>query len=185
MEHRFMQYFAEHLAKDNWQVIRFVFPYMIQISETGKTRPPNPQAILLECWQQKISQYRSSGKLVLAGKSMGGRMASIIVDNVNADGLIVFGYPFHPPKKPLKLRTEHLQDLQTTSLFLQGERDTLGDREEVSHYSLSQKIKIEWLVDGDHSLKPRKKSGYSELDNWQHAIKCCDTFLDKILSGSH
>ena len=183
MEHRFMQYFAENLVSDDWQVIRFEFPYMQQIRDSGKRRPPNPQAILLEYWQQKITQYRPKGKLVLAGKSMGGRMASMVADDCNLDGLLVFGYPFHPPTKPEKLRTAHLKALKTTSLILQGERDTLGSREEVSHYSLSKNINIKWLVDGDHGLKPRKKSGLSESDNWQIALTSCDKFLNMILQG--
>jgi len=184
MEHHFMQYFAQNLTNDDWQVVRFEFPYMQQMRETGKRRPPNPKSVLLEYWHQKIVQYRRKGKLVLAGKSMGGRMATMIADDLSADGLLIFGYPFHPPGKPEKLRTEHLHALQTPCLILQGERDNLGNREEVSAYLLSKNIELEWLVDGDHGLKPRKKSGFSERDHWQHAIHTSRDFLNTILKRS-
>ncbi len=180
MEHRFMQYFAEKLSTHHWKVVRFEFPYMQQMRVSGKRRPPNPQKVLIQSWLDKVSQYSGKGKLVIAGKSMGGRMASMIADEVDADGLIVFGYPFHPQKKPQKLRTQHLESLQTSSLFLQGERDSLGNREEVSGYKLSSSITLEWLLDGDHGFKPRSKSATTEIENWQLAVGHCNHFLLSI-----
>ncbi len=180
MEHRFMAFFAEQMAISGWKVIRFEFPYMQQIRQTGNKRPPNPQKLLLESWREKIKQFRGSGRLVIAGKSMGGRMATIIADEMKADGLVVFGYPFHPTGKPEKLRTAHLMELAIPSLFLQGERDSLGNREEVNHYSLSDCIQLKWLTDGDHGLKPRNKSGHTELQNWQQAAHFVTDFLNKL-----
>jgi len=180
MEHRFMQYFAENLAFDGWRVIRFEFPYMQQIRKTGTRRPPNSQKDLIASWLDQVTQFRCQGKLVVAGKSMGGRMASMIADDVGADGLIVFGYPFHPPKKPHKLRTQHLLKIKTPSIFLQGERDSLGNKIEVSGYSLADNILLRWLVDGDHSFKPRKKSGLSEMENWQQALAWCRDYLTQL-----
>ncbi len=182
MDSVFMDYFAKGMAIKNWQVIRFEFPYMQQIRKTGKRRPPNIQKILLQCWLEKIEQFRPSGKLIIAGKSMGGRMASMVLGQpqINIDGLLVFGYPFHPPGKPEKLRTEHLQGLKICSLFLQGERDTLGNIEEVADYTLSKNIQLEWLPDGDHSFKPRKKSGFTEQQNWQQALQKVNQFQQQI-----
>jgi predicted alpha/beta-hydrolase family hydrolase len=76
-------------------------------------------------------------------------------------GLVCLGYPFHPTGAPDKLRTAHLEGLRTPSLFVQGERDPFGTREEVEGYALSPAIRFEWLPDGDHSFKPRKASGHT------------------------
>jgi predicted alpha/beta-hydrolase family hydrolase len=89
-------------------------------------------------------------------------MASLIADEVGADALICLGYPFHPPGKPDRLRTDHLLALQTPTLIVRGERDPFGRREEVDCYPLSQAIQVLWTEDGDHDLKPRKRSGITQ-----------------------
>ncbi len=96
---------------------------------------------------------------VLGGKSMGGRMASLIADQTGAAGLVCLGYPFHPPGRPERLRTEHLAMLRTPTLICQGERDPFGRPDEVARYDLSHAIRLAWIPDGDHSFKPRKRSG--------------------------
>ncbi len=187
MDTDFMNYFADGLSakasekeQKSWQVIRFEFPYMQQRRLNGSKRPPNTQKVLLESWQDIVNKYRPEGKLVLAGKSMGGRMASLIADSLRVDGLILFGYPFHPPGKPEKTRTQHLEKLQTKTLILQGERDALGNKDEVAGYQLSPQIEIFWLADGDHGLKPRKKSGFTTQQNWQLALDQSRSFLAEI-----
>ena len=112
---------------------------------------------------------------------MGGRIASLIADEVQATGLICLGYPFHPVGKPDKLRTEHLETLKTPTLIVQGERDNFGKRDEVGGYKLSKKIKVEWITDGDHSLKPRKASGLTQEENWQTGVEAIEKFLKRIL----
>ena len=111
---------------------------------------------------------------------MGGRMASMIADETAARGLICLGYPFHPPGSPEKLRTKHLALLKTPALILQGERDPFGTREDVGSYELSPSIRVEWLKDGDHSFKPRAKSGVTEQGNLDHAVK----FICEFVCGS-
>ena len=101
---------------------------------------------------------------------MGGRVASMIADELHAEGKIVglvcLGYPFHPPAKPQQLRTKHLAGLKTPALICQGTRDEFGTRDEVAGYTLSPSIEILWLEDGDHDLRPRKSvSGFSALDH--------------------
>ena len=101
---------------------------------------------------------------------MGGRVASMVADELHAAGkiagLLCLGYPFHPPAKPEQLRTEHLAGLKTPTLICQGTRDEFGTRDEVSGYALSDRIEILWLEDGDHDLKPRKSvSGFSAADH--------------------
>src|SRR5262249_24203016 len=93
------------------------------------------------------------------GKSMGGRIASLIADEAVSQGLVCLGYPFHPPGRPQNLRVEHLRHLRTPALIVQGTRDSLGSREEAGGYELSPRIRIAWIDDGDHSFKPTKRSG--------------------------
>jgi predicted alpha/beta-hydrolase family hydrolase len=97
--------------------------------------------------------------LIVGGKSMGGRVASMLADSAGVDGVVCLGYPFHPPKKPDRLRTQHLETLRTPTLIIQGERDPFGNRQEVEAYPLSPAIRVRWMTDGDHGLKPRKRSG--------------------------
>ena len=169
MDTPFMETFAQGLGERGFRVARFEFPYMAERRLTGKKRPPNPARILTECWQAVIDEL-GPDNLIISGKSMGGRYASMIADAAKIKGLVCLGYPFHPPGKPDKLRVEHLQALTTPALFLQGTRDTLGNQEDVAGYSLSSAITLHWLEDGDHGFKPRKKSGRTEPQNWNQAI---------------
>jgi predicted alpha/beta-hydrolase family hydrolase len=86
---------------------------------------------------------------------MGGRMASMIADEVGARALVCFSYPWHPPGKPEQPRTAHLKELRTPALILQGTRDPFGSPQEVASYTLSPSIRIDWLEGGDHSLRGR------------------------------
>ena len=118
---------------------------------------------------------------------MGGRVASLLLDELAAShgvrGCLCLGYPFHPPGKPLTLRTEHLASLQTPTLILQGERDTFGKRDEVGSYALSPRVQLEWIPSGDHSFKPTQSSGLSEAENWATAVALSDQFKRELISG--
>ncbi|TCL64139.1 hypothetical protein EV286_11574 [Rhizobium sp. BK251] len=160
---------SEALADNGIKVARFEFEYMAQRRRSGKVKPP-PRA------EQLLGEYRdaverlNAGRLVIGGKSMGGRVASMVADELyragKVKGLICLGYPFHPIGKPDQLRTAHLERLQTPTLIFQGTRDPFGTPEEVATYQLSKSIDIHWLEDGDHDLKPRKKiSGFSTQDH--------------------
>ena len=134
MDSPFMVYFAEQLAAKGIRVLRFEFPYMAERRETGKKRPPDRQPKLLTSWRQIYEGAGFTGKAFIGGKSMGGRMASLIADELSPAGLICLGYPFYAPGKPDKPRTEHLESLKTPALILQGERDAMGNREAVEGY---------------------------------------------------
>jgi len=84
---------------------------------------------------------------------------------------------FIPPGKPDRLRVEHLETLHTPTLIVQGERDALGNKDEVRGYDLSSEIEICWLPDGDHSFKPRKTSGRTVEENWQNGVEAVVTSL--------
>jgi predicted alpha/beta-hydrolase family hydrolase len=155
MDTPFMNLVASGLAERGIRVVRFEFPYMAARRTSGKRGAPDRQPVLLDTFRSLVDEYGGGAKVFIGGKSMGGRMASMIADDVGAHGLIVMGYPFHPPGKPQQLRTEHLQSLQTPALILQGTRDAFGNRAEVDKYDLSEAIRVEWMEGGDHSLKGR------------------------------
>ena len=95
-------------------------------------------------------------KVIIGGKSLGGRIASMVADDLGAAGLVCLGYPFHPIGKPDQLRTAHLLEMRTPTLIVQGTRDQFGTRDEVARYEISPNIEIFWVEDGDHDLKSRK-----------------------------
>ena len=181
MDVPFMNFFAAGLADRGHRVVRFEFPYMATKRSTGKNKPPDREPVLRATWLTVIELVRASGRrngrLVIGGKSMGGRIASLIADEAGVDGLICLGYPFHPVGKPDKLRVEHLGNIKTPTLIVQGERDTFGDHNEVEGYELSSAIQVKWVQDGDHSFKPRKSSGRTEQQNWETALDEIEAFL--------
>lgn len=183
MDHRSMTYFAEALAGRGLRVARFEFPYMAMRRETGRKRPPDRLPVLLETWTGVIEQLSARSRLVIGGKSMGGRIASLVADgarDLGIDGLVCLGYPFHPPGRPEKTRTAHLAGLGTPTLIVQGERDALGSKSEVAGYRLSEAIEVHWLDDGDHGFKPRKASGRTEDENWREAVDRIAGFVEGL-----
>jgi predicted alpha/beta-hydrolase family hydrolase len=177
MDSSFMQCVAAGVAASGIRVVRFEFPYMQRRRETGKGGPPDPPRILMQCFRDTIDELGGGDRLVIGGKSMGGRIASMVADEAGARGLVCLGYPFHPPGDPEKTRTGHLENLRTPTLILQGTRDTFGRPEDVAGYRLSPAIRIEWLEDGDHSFKPRVRSGLTEADNLRRAIGLVTEFI--------
>ena len=178
MDTPFMYTIAVGVAEAGIAVIRFEFPYMARRREDGKRRPPDRQPVLLDTWRAVFSSTASAG-IAIGGKSMGGRMASLIADEVGAAGLVCLGYPFHPPGKPDRLRTEHLATMQTPTLILQGERDPFGTKAEVDGYELANTIEVQWLGDGNHDLAPRKKSGRTHEQNLEEAVAGIIGFLSR------
>ena len=179
MDSEFMQNMAQSLAERGVAVLRFEFAYMAARRLDGKKRPPNPQVKLLEQWREVYAQVRQqvAGPLAIGGKSMGGRMASLLADELGADALVCLGYPFYAVGKPEKPRVEHLAGLNTPTLIVQGERDALGNRVAVAGYELSPSIEVMWLVAGDHDLKPLKASGFSHEQHLEAAAVQVARFL--------
>jgi predicted alpha/beta-hydrolase family hydrolase len=169
MDSRSMTAIANSLASVGLRVVRFEFGYMAG-RRAGIRKPPPRADTLIPEYRVAIETLNASSPLIIGGKSMGGRVASLLADEAfqqgKADGLLCLGYPFHPPLKPTQLRTKHLETLKTPALIVQGTRDEFGTRDEVSAYPLSDSIEIRWLEDGDHDLTPRKKvSGFSAADH--------------------
>lgn len=195
MDHEFMTAVASGLAKQGIRVVRFDFPYMVKRREDGKKRPPDRQPKLLLDFQQHINAF-SDGKLVIGGKSMGGRMASIMVSDVAAEspdvenctakvqGVACLGFPFHPPGKPENFRGEHLKVATLPTLILQGERDTFGTRPEVEGWEYADSVAVKFLPDGDHSFKPRKASGYTEQQNRDRTVELLAAFIKECVDAA-
>ena len=176
MDSPFMTAFAEGLGRRGLRVARFEFPYMAARRGDGRKRPPDGQAKLLESWRQAVAALQPA-RLAIGGKSMGGRMASLVADELGAAGLICLGYPFHPPGKPERLRTAHLEAIESPTLIVQGTRDPFGARAEVRDYGLSDALRLHWAEDGNHDLAPRKASGRSAEENWSEAMDAVAGFL--------
>lgn len=185
MDSKSMTAAAEALAFTGFRVARFEFGYMANRRKTGSRRPP-PRAEKLDGeYIAAVEQLGWRGPLVIGGKSMGGRVASMVADELHSKGkiagLLCLGYPFHPPRKPENLRTAHLASIQTPTLICQGTRDEFGTRNEVADYGLSPQIDILWLEDGDHDLKPRKSiSGFSAADHLETMAAMVSDWVDKL-----
>ncbi len=178
MDSPFMDAFAKGLAAEGLRVARFEFPYMERRRRDGTKSPPDRAPVLLDCFRDVIKEFKP-GSLIIGGKSMGGRIASMVADDCGVRGLVCLGYPFHGPGKPVGNRLDHMKRIRTPTLICQGERDSFGTKLEVQQYEMSGNIRVEWLMDGDHSFKPRKASGLSELDNWRKAIKITAAFAHR------
>jgi predicted alpha/beta-hydrolase family hydrolase len=180
MDSPFMNTIAAGLGAAGIRVARFELPYMRRRRETGERRPPDREPVLRQAWLEAIAALGGGGRLVIGGKSMGGRMASLVADEAAVRGLVCLGYPFHPPGQPDRLRTAHLRDLRTPTLIVQGTRDALGTREEVAGYDLSPAIRVVWLEDGDHSFKPRASSGHKEREHLAAAVAAVGEFIGAL-----
>ena len=181
MDHGFMEKITVLLNERRLNVLRFNFPYMDKRRLDGKRYPPDRMPKLLACYQDIINGHGSDLPVFLAGKSMGSRVAATLAGEVQAKvkGVICLGYPFHPQKKPEKLRLEPLQETLLPTLIVQGERDALGSKEEIAGYQLSDLCELVFFSDGDHDLKPRVKSGFSQDQHLQSAADEILRFIDE------
>ncbi|WP_114324704.1 alpha/beta family hydrolase [Candidatus Colwellia aromaticivorans] len=187
MHHEFMEKVSVLLNKANINVVRFNFPYMDKRIALGKRYPPDRMPKLIDCYKRVIDDFSVADSqqamlpLFIGGKSMGSRVAATIAadDDIAMliQGVFCIGYPFHPTKKPEKLRLEPLQNTQRTVLILQGDRDTLGSQVEIEQYEVSPLCHTIFLPDGDHSLKPRVKSGYTHQQHIETAVNAIVTFI--------
>jgi uncharacterized protein len=191
METRFLAEMADLLATRGIRVLRFEFAYMASQRATGKRRPPPKADKLTGEYRsavaralEHLAESGSTARLSIGGKSMGGRVASLVADELHGGGsvvgLVCLGYPFHPPGTPEATRTAHLEALRCPTLVIQGERDPFGSRAEVEGYSLAPAIRIAWMGDGDHDLGPRGGSGFTRKGNLAAAADAIAGFLGEI-----
>ena len=135
-------------------VVRFNFRY----TDKGSRRPdPMPQ--LRACYESVVERFRSDKKLLIGGRSMGGRVASMLAaDGFACDGLLLFAYPLHPAGQPEKLRDAHLPRINVPVLCFNGTRDALCRRDLMERALTTVKApwRMHWLEGADHSLKGEK-----------------------------
>ncbi|MFT6373122.1 MAG: putative alpha/beta-hydrolase family hydrolase [Gammaproteobacteria bacterium] len=172
MHSHFMNTITRELMAHSIDVIRFEFDYMAQRRTGGSKRPPPKMPILVKQFEQVCQHILTCEKLpvFIAGKSMGGRVASLLAASSRMPaaihGVACLGYPFHPPKELDNTRIEHLPEITKPLIIVQGTRDALGNADEVQGYNLPSHIKIHWLTAADHDFEPLKSSGLTQ----QHSI---------------
>ncbi len=191
----FMELVAGLLAAEGLRVTRFEFGYMAKRRKTGKRAPPPKAERLIEEYIAAVDQVRTDmpagQRLVIGGKSMGGRVASLVAERLHGDGraagLVCLGYPFHPPGKPDQLRTAHLTAMRCPALIVQGDRDPFGSRDEVmamvNDGSVAESISLCWAPDGDHDLGPRGSSGFTRKGNMAGAVAAVAAFCNGLGAG--
>lgn len=170
---RFMTAFAEALAALGVSVLTFDFPYVQQ-----KRRVPDRPPVLEAAWRAVLAGAATQGLIpargcAIGGKSMGGRIASQILAAPGAEtapvrGLVLLGYPLHPPGRPEQRRVAHLPELRLPVLVVQGERDAFGTPDEVRTAFAAAHGPVELMVieGGDHSFKvPRGKEPQTAADD--------------------
>ena len=181
MDSDFMAYFADALAQRGLRVARFEFPYMAERRASGRKRPPDRAPVLLEIWRAVTAHFGAANTIV-AGKSMGARIGSLVASELEAAGTpvagcVYLGYPFHAPGKPMGSRDIPLADARTPTLLIQGERDPFGSRAEMDAYAFGPGVRLHLIADGDHSLVPRKSSGRTREQNWNEAVAAIAAFV--------
>jgi len=177
MQSPFMTFFHKELFERGFATVRFNFDYM-----DAKRQVPDPQPKLRaryrEVVQGVLSEHKPS-RLIIGGKSMGGRIASYIAaDEPGVDGLVFLGYPLHAPGKTNQLRDEHLYALKLPMLFISGTRDTLAQRDLLQNVvdKIGANATLVWVEGGDHSLKRGKKDSESlkqavdTIDRWIYGL---------------
>jgi len=184
MDSPFMEHIARELAAAKLSVARFEFPYMARRRQTGSRTPPDRAPVLLDCFRQAVSQLGAASELAIGGKSLGGRMATLLADELGVAAVVCLGYPFHPPGRPDKTRTEHLRALATPCLIVQGTRDPFGTQRDVAQYVLSRRIRITWIEDGDHDLSPRRSAGFDRDAARAQVVRAVADFVHARAGGA-
>lgn len=186
MDSDFMNAIAEGLGKSGVRVTRFEFPYMAQRREGGSRRPPDRAPKLLASFKEAMATCGPCPHgLWISGKSMGGRMATLLAAETPDPtlpaiaGCLCLGYPFHPPGKPDRLRTDHLAAITQPVLIVQGARDPFGTAEELPGFNLPDGFETQILEDGDHSFKPRKRSGRTHTQALAEAVNAMTVFMER------
>jgi predicted alpha/beta-hydrolase family hydrolase len=174
--------FGAHLARTlpaaGITVVRFQFPYM-EAGRSGPDRPP----VLEATWRAVIDAVRdTTTKLAVGGRSMGGRIASMVVaEGVAVDALALFAYPLHPPGKPEKARVDHLPSIKPPALFCSGTNDAFGSPDELRAAAKNvRRAKLHLLEGADHGYAARKSTGRTRDDVYTEAATTLIAWLQKL-----
>ena len=171
MHNPFLSYLHRSIADNEALCIKFNFPY----KEQGR-RAPDPAPKLMQTWRAVLDELNSDSELspknvILSGKSLGARMASMVVaEDGGAHGLVFFGYPLHPPNQTDKLRVSHFANVTCPMLFIQGSRDPLCNLDLLRYKVIDQypDLATLYVIDGgDHSFRVLKKMNRTDESIWQ------------------
>ncbi len=167
-----MEFVASELAARAVRVTRFNFAYV-----EARKKTPDRQPVLETTYAAVLEHVRREERpqrLFLGGKSLGGRIAShVVAGGLAADGLVFLGYPLHPPGRPDRLRSAHLNEISVPMLFVEGTRDPFCPLEtlEKVRADFTAPVEIAVIDGGDHSLRTRKSSGRSTEEAWGEAVE--------------
>ncbi|MGH8909570.1 MAG: alpha/beta hydrolase family protein [Egibacteraceae bacterium] len=176
---------AEGIAEAGHPVLTFNFAYM----QAGRRRP-DPAGRLLEAWRDVIADARKRlgmpRPLVIGGRSMGGRMASMLAADHQdvCQGLLLLGYPLHPAGRPERLRTAHWPQLRVPVLFVQGDRDALCplnvlERERAAHLGQAP-TEVHVVAGADHGFGVRKRDGCNPADVLGEVVQASADWLGQL-----
>lgn len=178
-KNEFMTQLCRSLSEEAQQTVYPVaFSYMQEQERSGKKRPPPRFNTLIPEFSKCIEQERSC---IVAGKSMGGRVASQLTNLPMVKGVVCFGFPFYPAGKPEKHRLSFLENLTAPCLIIQGTRDQLGSLEWVSRQNLPSNVEIIWIEGADHDFKTLKKYNRSIDDTISEISAHTKNWLDNKL----
>ena len=176
MRHEFLALTAAGLAARGLAVARFNFPYTRRAQALGRSQPPDRMPVLVGCWREALAQRGSSpAPVVLAGKSMGGRAASMLLAEATPPGVrggVWLGYPLHPAKKPQELRSAHLPRIAVPQLYVSGTKDPLCELPllEAALAPLGKRATLLRIEGGDHSLATSRKDPMRDAAVWLDAV---------------
>ena len=171
----------DRLADRGLRVLTFNYPYM----EAGRRRPDH-QGKLLDCHRAAVEWLENetgSDRVVLAGRSMGGRMGTYVAtERTDVAGVILFAYPLHPTGKPERLRIDHLPDIRVPMLFFSGTRDSMAREELIArHLRPLPGATIEMIEGADHSFRVPRRTGRTSDDVLdQVADRTVEWFEDSV-----
>jgi predicted alpha/beta-hydrolase family hydrolase len=184
MQNPFLSFVHETLAARGILTVKFNFPYM----ESGRRAPDHPQR-LLQAWRavmQRVLAQAKPGALFLGGKSMGGRMASMLVaQGAPAAGLVLLGYPLQPAGRPEVLRSEHFARITCPVLFVQGSRDRLCGLGLLrgALAAICASVTLHVIEEGDHSFKVPKRTGKTERQVWDDIVGVVESWLTEAMAA--
>jgi len=187
MDHAFMAAIADGMADRGIATLRYQFPYM----ERGSRRPDSPRVAqaAVRAAVAQVSHLVPQLALVAGGKSFGGRMTS----QTQADaplpgvlGLAFLGFPLHPPGKPADERGQHLFEVRTPMLFLQGTHDELAQVQRVQALAtrLGERATLRLFEDADHSFHVPVRSGRTDADVRAELLDVLAHWIESVTAGA-
>ena len=191
MDSSFMEMLSAALERQGIATVRFEFPYMVRRREDGRKRPPDRMPVLMDSFRAEVARVReevgADCPVLVGGKSMGGRVASMLASEDASDisGVICFGYPFHPPGKLDRWRIDHFSSISCPMMIVQGTRDPFGKPDEIAAQGKLQGLsRLCWLDGGNHDFQPPAKHPETQATLIERAARESGRFVQELLAGS-